>query len=106
MAKGKKTGGRRRGSKNKVNRQRELQKAAAEGGLTPHHCGWAGSLNEDAQYSQVERRPQYRKPSKLLETSLPKSMADWSTRAITGDVLKRNRIESRRAYFPQLKNWV
>jgi hypothetical protein len=33
--KGKKTGGRRKGSKNKLNRQKELQKAAESGGKTP-----------------------------------------------------------------------
>ena len=35
MAKGKKTGGRTKGTLNKIYRQRELQKAAAEGGKTP-----------------------------------------------------------------------
>ena len=35
MAKGVKTGGRKKGSKNKVNRQQELRKAAAQGGMTP-----------------------------------------------------------------------
>jgi twinkle protein len=72
-----------------------------------HHCGWVGSLKDGEKYSQAERRPQYRKPSKLLETSLTKSMTDWfHARDITDAVLKRNRIEPRRIYMPQRENFV
>jgi twinkle protein len=72
-----------------------------------HHCGFAGGLKDGQAFSHAERKPQYRKPSRLLETPLPKPMADWfHTRGITDAVLKRNRIEPRRCYFPQLEDFV
>jgi twinkle protein len=70
-----------------------------------HHCAWAGSLKDGEQ--QAERRTVYPKPSKLLQVPLTKSIADWfHARAITGDVLKRNQIEPRRVYMPQLEDFV
>src|SRR5215831_14725268 len=62
-----------------------------------HHCDWAGSLKGGQESSQIERRPQYKKPSKLLEIPPTKAMLDWfHARGITDEVIKRNRIEPRR----------
>jgi len=72
-----------------------------------HHCDWAGSLKDGQTSTQAERRPQYSRPSKLLELPLTKGMQDWfHARAITDEVLKRNRIEPRRVYMSALEDFV
>jgi twinkle protein len=71
-----------------------------------HHCDFADGL-KDGQTFSTERRPQNRKPDKLLELQIPKVISEWfHSRAITDAVLSRNRIEPRRCYFPQLEDFV
>ena len=69
------------------------------------HCEWVGSLG--AGQFLKPARPVYSRPDKLLEIPLPKTMLDWfHSRGITDEVLKRNRIEPRRVYMPELEDFV
>lgn len=72
-----------------------------------HHCGWSGSLSTGPRLSQAQRRPQYARPSRLLQIPLTEPMADWfHARGITDEVVQRNQIEPRRVYMPQIEEFL
>jgi twinkle protein len=68
-----------------------------------HHCGWTGGLRDPADLHPPHRAESYRRPDPRPQLVLPQNALDWfHARAITDDVLVRNRIDYGRVFMPQI----
>src|SRR5688500_16035954 len=72
-----------------------------------HHCGWTGGLPDGERppgEARHWRQPAYRRPDPRPQLTLPQNAVDWfHSRAITDDVLLRNRLDDGSAYMPELE---
>jgi twinkle protein len=69
-----------------------------------HHCGWTGGLRDPADPRPPLRPTTYRRPDPRPQLVLPQNALDWfHARAITDEVLVRNRVDFGRVFMPQLK---
>lgn len=89
----------------KNKRSRCLSVNLDKGVWTCHHCGWSGGLGTGEQSRPVIvktwRRPDYA----INRTGVSETALIWfQGRGITQDVLIRNSISVRNAYFPQLED--
>jgi len=87
-------------------RKKKNEKCLAINGETGayvcHHCGDSGILNTHKTYTKKEK-VQYNRPTLSNTTDLSDETLQWfSTRGITQDVIKRNKITQKREYMPQV----
>lgn len=75
-----------------------------KGCWTCHHCGWSGGLGK-GEISRPVIVKTFRRPVYVAnDTDLPDEVVKWfATRGITQEVLRRNRVGSGMAYFPQVE---
>lgn len=83
---------------------------ADEGVWLCHHCGWSGSLKkgpDDISNVLHWRKPMYNKPEPLPAVDLSPAIIEWfSTRGISIETLKENKISSKKVYMPQTESVV
>ena len=77
-----------------------------------HHCGWAGTLQqgEDRRYQGNNlhwKKPEWVRPTYQPDATLSEgTLAFFTKRGISKEVVERNRITTGSVYMPQVGDWV